>query len=101
MRHELITEMDHESLRFHIIPTDQAHEESITARQHGHSSRRNARLELACAALNDLGGSATISELASAMGLSYAVAWALVRDLQNTGRCDEIPGPVNPGADGR
>ena len=89
--HELIVEMDHQTLHFSIIPPEQTECEEAAAREGIRNARRSERHELARSTMRQLGESATITELAAGMGVSYRVAWLLVRELAAEGVLEEVP----------
>ena len=88
--HELIAEMDHKTLKFDLIPPEQAETEAATARKGAFAARRDQRHALAQKALHNLGGHVTITELANAMGVSYRVAWSLIREMVALGTIQEV-----------
>jgi hypothetical protein len=88
--HELIAEMDHATLKFSLIPPEQLDADTAAAREHLSLARRQVRHETTRAALHSLGGRSTISELATAMGTTYKIAWTLVREMAALGEIEEM-----------
>ena len=98
---ELAAEMDHRTLAFSLIPPEQREADAAAARRTAAMDRRAERHEQTRAALYSLGGRATISELAAAMGTAYKIAWSLVREMVALGEIEEqITSARTPGPDG-
>ena len=87
--HELVTEMDHQTLTFSLIPPEQREADAALTRREAALARRAERHEQVRTTLNRLGGRATISEIAAAMGMQYQTAWHLVRELTSLGETEE------------
>ena len=95
--HELIAEMDHKTLHFHLVPAEQVELDAAENRSSVYIARRQERHALAREMFQARGGSATIAEIAAAMGVSYKVAWTLVREMAEVGAIKEIR--AEPGAE--
>ena len=79
--HELIAEMDHETLHFHLIPPEQVELDATAARESTYLGKRRERREHMLDIIRSLGDRATIAEVAVAMGIHYRSAWAILREL--------------------
>jgi hypothetical protein len=89
--HELIVEMDHETLHFSRIYEEQVESEGAAARAASYSQKRLARRKSVSAAIENFGGRATITEIAARLGLCYKSAWLLVREMAADAEVEEIP----------
>ncbi len=88
--HELIAEMDHESLHFHLIADEQAELDAQASREQTIIGRRRERKEQMLKMIRGLGNKVTISEVAAAMAMQYRTAWALMRELTALHEVEEV-----------
>jgi hypothetical protein len=89
--------MDRETLHFALVPEGEAAVDAAAVRTNALAAKRQEQRVRARQAIDNLGGRATIAELAGALGVSYRVAWALIREMTGAEEIDEI----QPAARGR
>ena len=82
--------MDHKTLRFSLIPAEQADVEAGAVRQRLACAKREERRSLGRNTLRERGEPATIMELAAAMGITYRSAWLLVREMVAAREIEEV-----------
>ncbi len=88
--HEIVAEMEHTSLTFTLILPEEVESDAEAARARQRVYKREERYTIARGKLRDLGGQAHIAQLAAAMGESYKIAWAVIREMEANAVVEEI-----------